>query len=355
MEYYQQDESSALDAKQQAQRLAFAPIAFQAARSLRDLGILTLLAEYGEQGASAEMLAQHSKTNAYGIAVLLDMGLSVGLVIWREQRYVLTKLGHFVDYDPMTIANMNFVADVCYLGMADLTEAIQTQQPSGLKSIGDWPTIYQGLSILPEKVKQSWFVFDHYYSDRSFPILLEQVFSSPVQTLCDIGANTGKWTIKCCQHNPDVEVTMVDLPVQLAVALENVSKQGVNERVQAVACDLLVSENSLPKGKDVYWMSQFLDCFSLDEIVCILTRVRQAMRADSKVYILELFPDCQPYESASYALNATSLYFTAIANGNSRFYMSHQFLPLIEQAGLRVVNHQNNIGLGHSLICCERA
>lgn len=283
------------------------------------------------------------------------MGLSAGLVTWDEKRYKITKLGHFVNHDEMTKVNMDFVSDICYQGMARLTESILENRPAGLEALGDWPTVYEGLSKLTDKEKDSWFNFDHYYSDRSFPTILDTVFSGQGKSICDIGANTGKWTLKCCEFNPDITVTMVDLPQQLAIAEQNVAEKGFTSRVTTSPCNLLNIDAQLPKGRNIYWMSQFLDCFSQAEIVSILTRVVDAMNDDSDVYILELFPDRQEYESASYTLNGTSLYFTAIANGNSRFYMSYDFLPLIEKSGLEIVSVKDNIGLGHSLIHCRKA
>ncbi|WP_413111555.1 class I SAM-dependent methyltransferase [Thaumasiovibrio sp. DFM-14] len=352
MEHYKKDLLNALEAKEQAQRLACAPIAFHASKSLRDLGILTLFLE-NDGTISLDDLNAQLDISPYGIKVLLDMGLSSGLFTFDDNKYTLTRLGAFIEFDPMTRANMDFVADVCYSGMAHLSESIEKQQPAGLKCLGDWPTVYEGLSQLPEQAKQSWFAFDHYYSDRSFPLLLERVFSRSVKTLCDIGANTGKWTRKCCEHTSEPHITMVDLPQQLAVASKNLEEAGFKDRVTAYPCDLLDTDNTLPEGQDVYWMSQFLDCFGTEEIVTILSRVAKAMRPDSVVYILELFPDRQTYESAAHTLNATSLYFTVIANGNSRFYMSDDFLPLIDQAGLKIDNVEDNIGLGHSLVTCS--
>ena len=48
--WYQEDPLTALQAKEEAQKLAFAPIAFQAALSLRDLGILAVLDAAGDDG-----------------------------------------------------------------------------------------------------------------------------------------------------------------------------------------------------------------------------------------------------------------------------------------------------------------
>lgn len=155
------------------------------------------------------------------------MALSAHIVTWNKPNYVLANLGHFLLHDGMTNANLDFTADVCYAAMMHLTEAIQEGTPAGLKELGDWPTIYEGLSRLPEKAKESWFKFDHFYSDRSFPILLEKVLSQKPKRLFDIGGNTGKWALQCCNYDNDVEVTIIDLPQQIEMALKKMPKNKV--------------------------------------------------------------------------------------------------------------------------------
>lgn len=70
----------------------------------------------------------------------------------------------------------------------------------------------------------------------------------------------------------------------------------------------------LPSGADVWWISQFFDCFSPMDILSILQRVRKTMDNNARVYILELFGDAQRYDAATLSINATSLYFTCLAN-----------------------------------------
>lgn len=353
MTSYQNDPFNALEAKTEAQKMAFAPIVFHTARTLRDLGILTVLDQAGKAGLSAEDIATQTEVSEYGVKVLLDMALSANIVTWSQPNYVLANLGYFLVNDGMTRANMDFTADVCYAAMMHLTEAIEEGTPAGLKELGEWTTIYEGLSQLPEKAKTSWFNFDHFYSDRSFPILLERVFASKPKRLFDIGGNTGKWALQCCQHDDDVEVTIIDLPQQIAMAMENAQAQGVADRIHGYPTNMLDKTQSLPQGADVWWMSQFLDCFSPMEILSILRRVRAAMSENATVYILELFWDAQRYDAAAYSLNATSLYFTCLANGNSRFYRSEDFLEIVSEAGFIVESRTDDIGLGHTLLALK--
>jgi hypothetical protein len=74
------------------------------------------------------------------------------------------------------------------------------------------------------------------------------------------------------------------------------------------------------------------------------------MSEEATVYILELFWDAQKYDAASYSLNATSLYFTCLANGNSRFYRSEDFLEIVVEEGFEVVTRTDDIGLGQTLL-----
>ena len=48
----------------------------------------------------------------------------------------------------------------------------------------------------------------------------------------------------------------------------------------------------------------------------------------------------------------TSLYFTVMANGNSKMYHSDDFIRLIREAGLEVETIHDGLGQGHSIIVC---
>ena len=83
---YGNDNKSALDAKSDAQKIAFAPIMFQAAKALRDLGILSYLRRKKEGGSLSE-IARHAKLSDYGTLVLRDAGLSMELVYVEVDKF----------------------------------------------------------------------------------------------------------------------------------------------------------------------------------------------------------------------------------------------------------------------------
>ncbi len=351
-EIYGKERFTALQAQRLAQEIIFGPIVFQVSRLMVKFGIFQLLDD-NKNGLTIEEISEKTKINRYGIQVLIESSLTIGTIILKEGKFLLAKAGWFLIHDKMSKVNMNFNHDVNYLGMFDLETAILEGQPEGLKVFGNWATIYEGLSQLPTQVQKSWFDFDHFYSDCSFQQALEIVFKQQPRTLLDVGGNTGRFAIECVKYNHDVNVTIMDLPQQLTIMRQQIVNKFGAERIHEYAVNLLDEKVSFPKKFDAIWMSQFLDCFSEKEITSILSRAAAAMQANSRLYIMETFWDRQGFETASYCLTQISLYFTAMANGNSKMYYSYDMEHCVNNAGLCIETIYDGLGLGHSIMVCK--
>lgn len=345
---YYSDKMRAIDAKTKAQEIAFAPLAFQTVLALRNLGMLKSISDSGETGLTAEIVAEKAGVSLYGAKVLLEFALGMGVVKLvpdiQEERYLLSKTGWFLLEDDMTRVNMDFVNDICYQGAFKLTESVRNGKPEGLSVFGQWTTIYEALSTLPPQAKKSWFAFDHFYSDIAFPEALPIVFAQKPRKILDIGGNTAKWSICCCKYDPDVKVTIVDLPGQTAVAKENAAKAGFAERIDTCEGNILADSTVLPVGYDAVWMSQFLDCFSLKQVIKIIKKVVSVADENTKILVLEPLWDCQKFQASSYSLQATSIYFTCMANGNSKMYRYQELVNAIEAGGAKLETAHHNLG-----------
>ncbi len=353
---YSHEQKTALQAQRLAQEIAFAPMVFQVSRLMVKFGILEYLLEHTEGSTQADIVA-HTGLSNYAVQVLLEASLSIGTILVKEDKFVISKAGWFLLNDPMSKANMNFNHDVNYLGLFNLEEALVNGKPEGLKVFGEWPTIYEGLSKLPEKVQESWFGFDHFYSDGSFDAALKIVFSPErnVRRLLDVGGNTGRWAMQCVSYNPDVQVTIMDLPGQLEMMRKQTAGKPGADRISGYGCNLLDESVAFPTPAfDAIWMSQFLDCFSEKEVTSICTRAAASMDEHSRLYIMETFWDRQKFETAAYCLTLTSIYFTALANGNSKMYHSDDMARCVNAAGLEVEEIVDGLGLGHSIMICKK-
>ena len=346
---YSHDRLSALQAQRLAQEISFGPIVFQVSRLMIKFGILELLANH-KDGLTQEEVVQHTGLSNYAVQVLLESSLTIGSILLNNHKYTISKTGWFLLNDPMARVNMDFNHNVNYLGMFDLEDALRNGKPEGLKVFGEWPTIYEGLSQLPPQVQKSWFAFDHFYSDHSFDDALTIVFAQKPKTVLDVGGNTGRWSLRCVDYDPDVQVTIMDLPQQLELMQNNIKGRSGAERIHGYGANLLDCKVPFPQPFDVIWMSQFLDCFSQDEVISILLRAARSMMPHTRLYIMETFWDRQKFETASYCLTQISLYFTAMANGNSKMYHSSDMEQCVQSAGLRVEEIHDGLGLGHSIM-----
>ncbi|SEA58102.1 methyltransferase [Bizionia paragorgiae] len=346
--------TSAITALEEAHKIAFAPFVFQATVSLKKLGVLTCIFEHRRKGGlTIEELSELLSVSTYGLGVLLEIAESAQIVSKPKDKYSLTKTGYFLNFDETVNVNLNFTNDVCYEGLYHLNDAIKNGKPEGLQVFGDWDTIYEGLSQLEPETQKSWFEFDHHYSDGIFKEALDYVFRNNPKSIFDVGCNTGKFTLHCLHKNPEVILTLFDLPGQLNKALQAVEVAGFKNRVSGQPINWLKPNPKMQGAPDSIWMSQFLDCFSESEIVTILSTCVKVMSSDTELIIVETFTDRQKFEKAKFALEATSLYFTAMANGTSKMYPAKVFKKLIERAGL-MVSEDHPLGDYHTLLVCKK-
>lgn len=353
-ERFSKENMSAYEAQKLAHLISQGPVVFQAVRVMLRTGILKSLSDSAD-GMGIDELSSASGISRYGVQVLLESAMTVGAVLFRDGKYFCSKVGWFLLNDEMVKVNMDFNNDVNYIGMFSMEEAIREGRPAGLEHFGKWNTIYEALSSLPEDVRRSWFAFDHYYSDNSFEEALKIVFSTPGKKILDVGGNTGRFALKAVGYDDEARVTIMDLPGQIGMMKKAVAGQHGAERISAIERNLLIDMSDFPEGFDKIWMSQFLDCFSEEQVVSILKRAAGGMDESSRLYIMESFWDRQVYDTACMALAQISLYFTVMANGNSKMYRSDDMLRCVEAAGLHVEETVDCVGKCHTILICRKA
>ena len=329
--------SPSIKALAEAQKIAFAPLTFQAVNAMLKFGILEFI---DENPSTVDEIMEHCKTSKYTTETLLEVACACGVVIKTGDKFSTSLVGAAFLQNEMTKVNFNFVNDVCYLGASELAKSFEEEKPVGLKNfVGDYETIYKVLHLLPEKMKKSWFEFDHFYSDRCFEEVLKIICEKSPSEIFDIGGNTGKFERACLEFDKNCKVNMIDLPENI----EEAKKHLKNERLNFYGVNVLKDE--FPRLSGVVFMSQFLDCFSEEQVTLILTKIKNSMEKGTKIFILEPFIDKQLFDGATYSLVHISLYFTCMANGNSKMYSEKQMLKMAEKAGLKLHKKHENIGV----------
>lgn len=343
-----QNKKSIVEALTEAQKFVFAPLAFQAVSAMLDFGIIQYL---DKNPATEEDIIKDLDLNEYVVRTLLQIAVANDFVKKEDNVFSLTKKAELFLYDDMTKTNFVFVKDVCYLGASEMFSSFKNASPEGLhKFVGNYPTIYPALTLLPEQMKKSWYEFNHLYSDNCFDEIFK-IISQKYVKFYDIGGNTGKFEKLCLKHDENFDITMFDLK-------ENIEKIRNNPELKNCKfhpIDVLSDNPDYPAFENsAVLMSQFLDCFAKKDIVKILGDLKQKMDSKSSVFILEPYTDMQKFEGAEYSLVHSSLYFTCMANGVSKFYTIKEMEELIKEAGLVIKQYYNGIGsFDYTLLECR--
>lgn len=347
---------SASEARGKALRLTFAPFLFQAVCALDELGVLKLMWDHREQGLRREDIAERLGISRYAATVLLEAGVAAEVFSLSDGVFVLTRVGYYLCNDRMTQVNLAFARDVCYRPLQHLVESLREGRPRGLPELNtafeDSQTLYADFGKLPPSVQESWLEFDHFYSDAAFQQALGVVLSADVRRVLDVGGNTGRFAQLCLKSNPDVSVTIADHPVQVESAKARLGQGEAGHRVAYLPRNLL-SEEPYPGGFCAVWLSQLLDCLGEEEVAALLRSLRFSLRPGGKLFVLEPCWDLQRQRAGMEALTLLSLYFTSVANGNSRMYDSQTLTQLISSGGFSVLERHDDLGVGHSLFVCE--
>ena len=348
------EKMKAVEAQRLAHEISFGPVIFQVSRLMVKFGIMQALLD-SKEGLTLDEVTKLSGLSRYAAQALLEASFTAGTVLLKDGRYSASKAGWFLLNDPLVQVDMDLTHDVIYQGLFYLEESLKSGKPEGLwKVFGDYKTVYEALSQLPEQVQKSWFSFDHYYSDQSFDEALPVVFANAPKRLLDMGGNTGKFALRCVGYNPDVQVTIVDLPQQLAMMKKFTAGKTGAERISGYPANMLDESVTLPQGFDIIWMSQFISAFSEEELTCVLRRTADVMDSNTRLYINESLWDRQRFGSSAYCLTQITLYFSCVANGNSKMYNSEDLVRCINNAGLTVETIHDGLGKAHSLLVCKK-
>jgi SAM-dependent methyltransferase len=344
-----------IEAKYAAQKIVFAPFTFQAVRAMIDFGILKTIDDAGKIGITLKDIVKKTPCDSYAVSVLTEAAISAGILSQKADLLFSTKAAQCFLYDEMTRINLNLINDVCYKGAFYLKESLLQKKPMGLKVFGNWKTFYEAFTHLPKTAQKSWLEFDHFYSDNSFYNTIDILLKKEPKIIFDIGCNTGKFEEALFLRGYRGKVVLMDLQAQLIKAKKNLKDKGFNKNLSFYPINVLDKKSIFHRNPDIIFMSQFLDCFSEDEIIFILKKALCCMNDKSALYILEPFLDKQSFDAAKFSLSHISLYFTAIANGNSKMYKSKEMIECIKDAGLKVSQIHNNIGsYDYTLIECVK-
>ena len=253
-----------------------------------ELDVFTALA----QGVNTvEDLAGHCQADKRGMRILCDYLCVMGLLEKSGSAYSLTEdSAVFLDRNsPAYMGDVvNFLLDPFFIrDIGDVARAVRkggvvtSTTGSDVPGHPMWETFARsmtGLNRMPADL-----LADLVCADLAGTEAGEKV------RVLDIAAGSGIFGITVAQKHPQAEITAVDWPNVLEVALENVAQAGLGQRYNTIPGSAFEVEAGT--GYQVILLCNFLHHFDAATCSKFLARMKAALAAAGKLYTLEFVPN----------------------------------------------------------------
>jgi 2-polyprenyl-3-methyl-5-hydroxy-6-metoxy-1,4-benzoquinol methylase len=246
-----------------------------------DLDLFTILAD-GPQTADA--LAEQTGAAVRGIRIVSNALVAFGLLVKQGDRYQVTReSGVFLSRRSGAYLGSaaGFFASSWMLDhFAALTSTVQQGSPA-----------HAGVMAADHPI---WVEFARAMAPLMAPPaehiagLLTDRRDAPLRVL-DIAAGHGLFGIAAAVRCPHAIVTGLDWPNVLAVAMENASQHGVEDRYRLLPGNAF--DTDFGSGYDVVLLANFLHHFDSPANVALLAKAYAALNAGGRVVVLEFVLD----------------------------------------------------------------
>jgi O-methyltransferase domain/Dimerisation domain len=264
-------------------QMAFGAMMTQALYVAAKLGLADLLADGPKP---VKELAAATETHERSLYRVLRSLAGVGVFRETEPKtFALSPLAEPLRSDaPNSMRNgVIFMGEEWHWRVwGDMLYSVRTGKPG-------WGHVHGGAEVFdyfaknPEQAE----IFNSAMTDMSTvtaPSVVEGYDFSGIETLTDIAGGHGYLLAQVLKAYPKMKGILFDMQQVIAGAGELLESEGVAGRVEQVAGDFFAS---VPKGADAYIMKHIIHDWDDERAIKILSNIREAMRADGKVLIVE--------------------------------------------------------------------
>ncbi len=236
--------------------------------------------------ATPEAIAAKTGASARGVRILCDAMAVLGFLTRHDRGYAVPDdYAPFVDSaSPLYLGtSVRFLHDRTLIdGFDRLTDAVRRG--------GTAATEHDAL----EADNPMWVEFARAMATTAavtaeiLAILLQAESLGPTRVL-DVAAGHGMFGIALAKRNPALEVTALDWPNVLAVAVENARAAGVGERLHLRPGDAFTAD--LGSDYDLVLVPNLIHHFDAAGTETLLRRIHAALKPGGRVVLVEFVPD----------------------------------------------------------------
>ncbi len=301
---------------------------------------------------TAEALAGHCRADSRGMRILCDYLCIMGMLEKSGTTYSLTAdSAVFLDRNSPAFMGdiVNFLLDPFFIrDIGDVAEAVRKGGVATSLAGSDVPDhpmwvkfarSMTGLNSLPASL-----LADLVCADLDGGDVEERV------RVLDIAAGSGVFGITLAEKHPQAEVTAVDWPDVLEVALENAHNAGLDNRYRTIPGSAF--EVDTGTGYRVILLCNFLHHFDAATCSQFLVRMKNALTAGGKVYTLDFVPNedrISPPFAAAFAMQM----LRQTAAGDT--YTVAEYEAIFAAAGLQVEQANPLSGTPYAVVIAGHA
>ncbi|KRV49748.1 methyltransferase [Wenjunlia vitaminophila] len=264
--------------------ILFGHSAFQCLNAACELGLFELLASSGP-------LTAQEVGDSLGLAdratdILLLGCTALGLTRKNADQYrvapVITWLMEQGEWQHLrnTVA---FEQHIVYPGQVDFTEALRRNTNAGLRRIpGEGADLYRRIAAQP-RLEQVFYRYMRSWSQLANGHLVETLDLSATHRLLDCGGGEAVNAIALARANPELRVTVLDLPSAATLARKRIEEADLAERISVVAADMFTAP--FPEGHDCVLFAHQLVIWTPEENTALLRKAHAALPPGGRVVV----------------------------------------------------------------------
>lgn len=245
------------------------------------LDIYTFMAEGSKTG---EELAKAIDVETDFLIRLLDALVTIGLLKREGDRYTNTPVVQefLVKGSPFYAGELMLLQDDEWENWGHLEEIIRTGQP----------IVKENIFMNRPEVGANILRVLHRMAMRNAPSIAKAVDLSETRTLLDVGGGAGTYSIHFCKANPELSVTLFDLPGSIPVAEKNIEEFGMAGRIQLMPGNF--KTDSIPGPYDAIFFSDILHYQTYEENQSLFETLYGALAPSGKIIVKDMFVSDDP-------------------------------------------------------------
>lgn len=155
-----------------------------------------------------------------------------------------------------------------------------------------------------------------------------------VSRLLDLGGGPATYAIAFVRAHPRLQATVFDLPRPIAIAREQIAKQGLSGRIDTLAGNFL--EDDIGRGYDFIWVSQILHSHDEKQCHLIIAKCVQALTPGGALAIQDFYLNqdgASPMAAAMFGVHMLAV------TPRGRAYTWGEVTEWMAEAGLSPAEH----------------